>query len=344
MEHNQPEPPALTPSPWSLPEDPALGGVDASTRHDGWNDQASQSGGLAAQDMSASPDGQCAGPWSQAARHDGWTGERMAQFCETLAETGLVVDACLAAGKSTNTAYALRRRVPVFAAAWEAALTIARERLADTLLARSIEGTTEQYFKDGELVGEKRVIDNRLGLAILRRLDQLSAGQVPGAPVTAKSRPAPGKLIDWDLALSALRSSEPDAVAEALAMLQGDKAHEAHDPPIQPPSDELRDPGDGGEEFEDDGPIRIWCEEGVWFTDFAPPPAYNDYEKGKWGDYGYKRTCSVEESRLLDADKEAQNAGDRAEDEAQREAYFAELKADLEENRADRNGTESPAT
>jgi len=302
MEYNQPEPPALTPSPWAVPEDPVLSGVEGATRH------------------------------------DGWTGERMAKFCETLAETGLVVDACLAAGESTNTAYATRRRVPVFAAAWEAALTIARERLADTLLARSIEGTTEQYFKDGELVGEKRVIDNRLGLAILRRLDQLSAGQVPGAPVTAKSRPAPGKLIDWDLALSALRSSEPDAVAEALAMLQGDKAHEAHDPPNQPPSGELRDPGDGGEEFEDDGPIRIWCEEGVWFTDFAPPPAYNDYEKGKWGDYGYKRTCSVEESRLLDADKEAQNAGDRAQDEAQREAYFAELKADLEESEAPDQG------
>jgi len=298
----------------------------------------------------------------------------MAKFCETLAETGLVVDACLAAGKSTAGAYALRRRVPVFAAAWEAALTIARERLADTLLARSIEGTVEQYYKAGELVGEKRVIDNRLGLAILRRLDRMAEtgsplhSSLPPLVRAERSRdavdrrstaPLPSKAFDWDLALSALRSGEPDAVAEALAMFRGpalslskgpalslSKGHEVDEvdgPPIQPPSGELRGPGDGGEEFVDDGPIRIWCEEGVWFTDFAPPPAYNDYEKGKWGDYGYKRTCSVEESRLLDADKEAQNAGDRAEDEAQREAYFAELKADLEENRADRNGTESPA-
>ncbi len=40
-------------------------------------------------------------------------------------------------------AYAARRRNPVFAAAWDAALTIARERLADTLLARSMEGNVE---------------------------------------------------------------------------------------------------------------------------------------------------------------------------------------------------------
>jgi len=279
MEHDNNEPPALTPSPWALPEDPVLSGVEGATRH------------------------------------DGGTGERMAKFCETLAETGLVVDACLAAGKSTAGAYALRRRVPVFAAAWEAALTIARERLADTLLARSIEGTVEQYYKDGALVGEKRVIDNRLGLAILRRLDRMAetgsplhsslpqpfpgAGRGPDQRASAAGAARLGPRlrggaaqIDWDLALAALRSGEPDAVAEALAMFRGpalslSKGHEVDevdDPPIQPPSDELRGPGDGDEEFADDGPIRIWCEEGVWFTDFAPPPAYNDYEKGKWGD------------------------------------------------------------
>jgi len=314
MKHDHLEPPALTASPWSIPENPTQSGVDATTRH------------------------------------DGWTGERMAKFCEALAETGLVVDACLAAGKSTAGAYALRRRVPVFAAAWEAALTIARERLADTLLARSIEGTVEQYYKDGELVGEKRVIDNRLGLAILRRLDRMAETGSPlhsSLPPLVRAersrsaflpvRPERSRGVDWDLALSALRSGEPDAVAEALAMFQGpalslSKGHEVDDPPNQTPSRELCNPGDGGEEFEDDGPIRIWSDDGVWFTDFAPPPAYKDYEKGQWGDHGYKRTCSVEESRLLDADKEARIAGDRAEDEAQREAYFAELKADLEEN------------
>ena len=41
-------------------------------------------------------------------RHDGWTGEVMAKFLETLAETGMVIDACNAAGRSRETGYALR--------------------------------------------------------------------------------------------------------------------------------------------------------------------------------------------------------------------------------------------
>ena len=48
-------------------------------------------------------------------------------------------------------AYAARRRNPVFAAAWDAALSIAREPLADTLLARSMEGNVERIYRDGML-------------------------------------------------------------------------------------------------------------------------------------------------------------------------------------------------
>ena len=107
-------------------------------------------------------------------RHDGWTGEKMAIFCETLAETAVVAEACEAARMGISGAYAARRRSRVFAAAWDAALSIARERLADTLLARSMEGNIEQIYKDGELVGERHVLDNRLGLQILRRLDRMA--------------------------------------------------------------------------------------------------------------------------------------------------------------------------
>src|SRR4051794_4710172 len=79
-----------------------------------------------------------------ACRHDGWTGEKIATFCEALAETAVVAEACDQAGMSISGAYAARRRNPIFAAAWDAALSIARERLADTLLARSMEGNVEQ--------------------------------------------------------------------------------------------------------------------------------------------------------------------------------------------------------
>ena len=141
-------------------------------------------------------------------RHDGWTGEKMAAFCETLAETAVVADACDEAGMSPSGAYAARRRNPVFAAAWDAALSIARERLADTLLARSMEGNVEQIYKDGELVGERHVLDNRLGLAILRRLDRLAemgmAVSTIGQHVTLNRNPRPTPAVTLSPSTGAL--------------------------------------------------------------------------------------------------------------------------------------------
>ena len=136
-------------------------------------------------------------------RHDGWTGERMAKFCEVLAETGIVTDACRAVGLSRETAYSNRRRNPLFDAAWQAALSIARNRLADALLARSIEGSVDYLYRDGELVGERRYIDNRLAYAMLRRMDKLAeANPEPVRTELARQRP-PAPKLDWDLALTA---------------------------------------------------------------------------------------------------------------------------------------------
>jgi hypothetical protein len=39
-----------------------------------------------------------------AIRHDGWTGGAMAKSLETLAETGIVIEACDAARKSSTAA------------------------------------------------------------------------------------------------------------------------------------------------------------------------------------------------------------------------------------------------
>ena len=162
-------------------------------------------------------------------RHDGWTGERMATFLETLAETPVVAEACDQARMGISGAYAARRRNPVFAAAWDAALTIARERLADTLIARSMEGNVEQLYKDGELIGERHLLDNRLGLAILRRLDRLAEG---GICVSARDLHFSGDYrspglrrgsFDWKQALDGLRAGDDAAVAHALALAKGNK-------------------------------------------------------------------------------------------------------------------------
>ena len=216
-----------------------------------------------------------------APRHDGWTGEKMAVFCEALAETAVVAEACDKARMGVSGAYALRRRSAIFAAAWDAALTIARERLADTLLARSIEGNVEQIYRDGELVGERHVIDNRLGLAILRRLDRLAE---TGMTVSTRGERAPAfvraepcrsasalrpQSFDWELALDALRTGNDDAVASALALAKGNEVEEVEDPPIS-----LIDGDTEGRPREIDLSNRFWKDGDEWVTDFPPPPGF----------------------------------------------------------------------
>ncbi len=262
-------------------------------------------------------------------RHDGWTGEKMAIFCETLAETAVVAEACDAARMGISGAYAARRRNPVFAAAWDAALSIARERLADTLLARSMEGNVEQIYKDGELVGERHLLDNRLGLAILRRLDRLAEG---GVCVSARDlpfsgqyrRPAPSHgSFNWEHAIDSLRTGDEEGVARALALIEGDKVEEVEAPRGGHNEDEGLDLSD-----------RCWKDEidEIWMTDFPPPAGFTGYESRPYDDIGddepYVRICTEEEIAILDADAAADRTAERAEDEQLRDAWFELLRAE----------------
>jgi hypothetical protein len=267
-------------------------------------------------------------------RHDGWTGEKMAIFCETLAETGVVAEACEAARMGISGAYAARRRNPVFAAAWDAALIIARERLADTLLARSIEGNIEQIWRDGELVGERHVIDNRLGLAILRRLDRVAelgmAVSTIGQRVTLKYAPRPTPAcnphpVDWTLAVEALRTGDDEGVARALALIESNEVEEVEGDPNLP----LREDEDDTLDLTD----RCWrdpIDTDIWLTDFPPPAGFTGYESRGYDDIDddepYQRACTEEEVAILEADERAARAAERAEEEELRDAWFALLR------------------
>ena len=245
-------------------------------------------------------------------RHDGWTGEAMAKFLETLAETGIVLEACDAASKSSTAAYAQRRRHALFAQAWETALGLARDRLADTLLGRSLEGNVEQIIKDGEIVAEKHYLDNRLGLAVLKRLDQRTNATPLPAP-SSSSEP------DWDLALTALRTGEADDIAKALAMLKGPEVGEVCDPLIDEPDSTNFDHS------------RIWqdMETGEWRTDYPAPPGFDGNEEGEWEDGDYSRSLCGEELAALVAGGIVETPAmiSIEEDEAERDAFFASLMA-----------------
>jgi len=104
----------------------------------------------------------------------GWTPERKAQFLDRLATNGNARAACRAVGLSAEAAYKLRRRDPLFARAWAAAILLGRENGIQALAERAIDGVEEQIYYRGELVGTRRRYDSRLLLAHLARLDQLA--------------------------------------------------------------------------------------------------------------------------------------------------------------------------
>lgn len=101
----------------------------------------------------------------------GWSAERQRLFLSVLAETGSVHLAAGAARLSARSAYKLRTRSPAFAQAWNAAQQLAVGRLSAIAFDRALNGRVEQVFRDGELIGERRVPSDRLLTWLLARLD-----------------------------------------------------------------------------------------------------------------------------------------------------------------------------
>ena len=109
-------------------------------------------------------------------RQDGWTPEAIRAFITKLAECGCVRDAAKAAGRSVQAAYNLRNATKgrAFRVAWDAALLHARDRLADALMSRALDGQVRTLRRNGEVWGEEHRFDNRLATAMLTRLDRLA--------------------------------------------------------------------------------------------------------------------------------------------------------------------------
>ncbi|MDX3885722.1 MAG: hypothetical protein QHC65_14975 [Sphingomonas sp.] len=117
-----------------------------------------------------------AAPATALPRRDGWTPERQRAFLEAVAEGHTVEAACRIVGLSVASAYAFRRRAngAAFALGWQAAALQAREKLADILLSRAIDGQVETVTRANGDVIERHRFDNRLATAMLTRMDRLA--------------------------------------------------------------------------------------------------------------------------------------------------------------------------
>jgi hypothetical protein len=138
-------------------------------------------------------------------RHAGWTAEKQRKFIDHLALNGCVGEACALVGVASSSAYRLRDRAGAesFARAWDAALQLCPTRLSAIAFDRAIHGRVERFYKDGELVMERRVPSDYLLTWLLSRLDPLRFGSpgarahaaVTGDPRAMAARDLPG-LID----------------------------------------------------------------------------------------------------------------------------------------------------
>ena len=111
-------------------------------------------------------------------RHDGWTVERQRAFIASLAAGGCVSDACAEVGITARSAYKLREhpKAEAFRAAWDLALNLASARLVAIAWERAVHGTVERYYRNGELVGERRKPSDRLLMWLLRHHDPVGYG------------------------------------------------------------------------------------------------------------------------------------------------------------------------
>lgn len=102
-------------------------------------------------------------------RHDGWTSDRTQRFLDTLAHTGCVRDAARVAGVSNVAGYRLKKRFPLFSAAWDDALARAQQGLIAIAYQRAVQGKETVIIRNGAEY-ERRIApsDAMLGLLVKR--------------------------------------------------------------------------------------------------------------------------------------------------------------------------------
>jgi hypothetical protein len=133
-------------------------------------------------------------------RHAGWTAERQRTFIERVALTGNVGEACALVGLSSSSFYRLCQKPGAenFVRAWNAARVLAATRGSAIVWDRAVNGRVERFYKDGELVMERRIPSDYLLTWLLSRLDPMTFGS-PAAKAHALANGDPLEKARRDL-------------------------------------------------------------------------------------------------------------------------------------------------
>ena len=241
-------------------------------------------------------------------RADGWLPIRQRVFLESLAETGVVVQACNDCQMSPRAAYTLRLRDEGigFRLGWEAAILIARGRLVDTLMERAINGWDEVItrFADDSDERIRHRIDNRLAMSLLGRLDRRAE-----VPLTEATDAALARIIaqDFEAFLDLIESGAAGAAISLFLALRTPKPVEANPhangaigqcelcgavPPDEAPemtAEEALDARLQDLMASEVASFSAYCQDGYdpddissWRCEFPPPPGFDGEEWGSW--------------------------------------------------------------
>jgi len=146
----------------------------------------------------------------------GWTADKQRKFIEHLALTGSVGEAAAIAGVSSRSAYRLRNKAGAesFARAWDAALSLCATRLAAIAFDRALHGRSERFYRDGELVMERKMPSDYLLTWLLSLLDPLQFGS-PTARALAAATGNPRELSRQSLPELVASLTDDDCATES---------------------------------------------------------------------------------------------------------------------------------
>lgn len=159
------------------------------------------------------------------------TPEKETDFCEILAETGIVARACKVVGVSRVTAYKHKQDDPEFAAKWDKALKVGISALEDEAHRRAFEGVDKPLVHQGQftpLFVEERDAN---GNVIMEEIAEgvIRPKRIPLLDADGKPQYATMKEYSDTLAIFLLKAHNPEKYRENMKVQHTG----ANDGPIQ---------------------------------------------------------------------------------------------------------------
>lgn len=150
------------------------------------------------------------------ANHTKLTPEKEAEFCEKLAESGIVAKACKAVGIARVTAYKHKKENAAFAARWAEALEIGITALEDEAHRRAFEGIDKPLVYQGQFTPLFEPAKDEHGNLIMEEVAEgvTRPKYVPVIGADGRQQIATMKEYSDTLAIFLLKAHNPDKYRE----------------------------------------------------------------------------------------------------------------------------------